>query len=60
MRSYTVYFEIYGKKMRATVQAQDRVEAREIIKSKLIIHKVTVEPDKGADFIDFFNNMIKK
>ena len=40
---YTVYFEIYGKKMRSTVSASSQEEAVAILKSKLKIHKMKAE-----------------
>lgn len=38
---YDVYFEIYGKKMKATVKADSPAQAKEIIKSKINFHKIS-------------------
>ncbi len=44
MEDYTVYFDIYGKKLKTTVQATDEIHAMEIVKSAITVLKV----DKGA------------
>ena len=48
MKNYTVYFEIYGKKMKTRVLARDKVEAKARVAEKMIFHKV--EADKVDDF----------
>jgi hypothetical protein len=50
---YEVYFEIYGKKLRTTVTANSQYHAGEIIKDRIIIHKV-VKLKSGAN-ADSFN-----
>jgi hypothetical protein len=46
---YVVYFELYGKKMRATVKAASHYDAMCLIKDKVIFHKIhTVEQIKEA------------
>ena len=37
---YTVYFEIYGKKLKTEVNAKNEMEAKETIKNKIIFHKL--------------------
>lgn len=44
---YTVYFELFGKKMRTTVQAASKIEAQEQILSKVKFHKI--EPERIAE-----------
>jgi hypothetical protein len=44
MMEYTVYFEIFGKKMKARVQARSMADASEKIKQEFVIHKVIEEP----------------
>lgn len=39
-RHYKVWFELFGKKMKATVFATDENEAKHIIRNKIIIRKV--------------------
>ena len=46
MYEYTVYFSIYGKKFKTSVFAHSESEAKDIVKGKVIIHKVSeVVPD---------------
>ena len=40
MNKYHVYFEIYGKKMKATVEATSFKDAKDKVKDKIIFHKV--------------------
>ena len=51
MRStnYSVYFEIYGKKMKAKVLAENMTEAQQKVKDKIIFHKTVIEEK------DYFN-----
>ena len=41
MPKYTVYFELFTKKMKTEVIAANEQEAKEIIRNKIIFHKVT-------------------
>lgn len=51
MNEYRIYFEIYGKKLKTTIQARNETEARDKVKSKLNILKVEKiqEPPKTND-----------
>lgn len=40
MKKYDVYFEIFGKKMKASVAAKSEEDAKAAIKEKIIFHKV--------------------
>ena len=62
--SYTVYFEIYGKKLKATVEADDEIEAMEIVKSSVNIVKVRKsaisEPEnKNSDITETVDNFFQ-
>ena len=52
-KKYTVYFELYGKKMKTVVDARDTIDAKNIIKDKIIFHKI--EADKSNDIKDAFD-----
>jgi uncharacterized lipoprotein YehR (DUF1307 family) len=54
-KKYTVYFELYGKKMKTEVYARDSVEAKNIIKDKIIFHKI--EADKSNDIKNAFDSI---
>ena len=47
MKTYDVYFELYGKKLKTTVTAENKYEAMEIVRQKLVFVKV-VERDDDA------------
>ena len=49
--TYTVYFEIYGKKMKATVDAKTKSAAIDAIVSKIIFHKIEKDEDAAVDFL---------
>ena len=46
---YTVYFEIFGKKMKTTVYASSVAEAKQRVMDKIIFHKI--EADRGVQDI---------
>jgi hypothetical protein len=48
MTDYTIYFELFGKKMKTTIRAKSRSDAMEAIKDKIVFHKI-VETDSKAD-----------
>ena len=48
-KNYSVYFEIYGKKMKAKVLAENMTEAQQKVKDKIIFHKTVSE---GKDYFN--------
>jgi hypothetical protein len=40
MKTYTIYFELFGKKMKTTVEAENVDQAKRKIKDKIVFHKV--------------------
>ena len=55
MKKYTVYFEIYGKKMKTTIIAASKERAKEVIKDNIIFHKVVHDSDD--DIVNTLMNM---
>lgn len=53
-KDYTVYFEIYGKKLKVIILAESESEARQLVKDKIIFHKI--EKTKSA-FNECVNSM---
>lgn len=55
MKTYTVYFEIYGKKMKASgIEATNQDQAERIVRHKLNIMNIEEEPsdlEKGKKII---------
>jgi len=56
--TYIIYFELFGKKMKTTIDAPNKDVAKQIVKDKIIFHKIEVEKDFGDTIFDFLN--IKK
>ena len=57
MRKYTVYFEMYGKKMKTSVMAQNIEHAKWLVTNQIVFHKVVpiVEQQDDVEFLkDFF------
>ena len=50
---YTVYFEIFGKKMKTTTEALSPTAAKEQVRNKIIFHKI--EPEN--DIWDYLNKI---
>lgn len=42
-RNYTVFFELYGRKMKAKILADNIGEAKKKIKDKIVFHKIIIE-----------------
>lgn len=61
MKEYTIYFEIFGKKMKHTIFAFDEQQAVRLLKEKIILHKVEQVPDKTKSdkFVDEFQRIFK-
>ena len=63
MNSYTIKFELFGKKMQLTdVIAKTEREAMEYVRNKVIIHSIeenVTEKELYKDFINFFENIFK-
>lgn len=55
---YNVYFEIYGKKMKAQIEASSKGDAMQILHGKLIIHKIELTDDLPDDF-NIFKDIFK-
>jgi hypothetical protein len=60
MPHYNIKFEIYGKKMQTTIQADSMIEAERKLRSKIIIHETKQVRDNSDDFVTDFFNMLKK
>jgi len=57
MKNFDVYFEIYGKKMKATIMAESESEAKELLKNKIIFHKIEPKKDAFQEFVDIVEGM---
>jgi hypothetical protein len=53
MKTYIIYFEIFGKKMKTIIEADSKSEAKQKVKNKIIFHKIDGEKDNVKnDIID--------
>ena len=51
--NFMVWFELFGKKMKVMVDANDRVDARIKIRNSILFHKI----EQKEDDLDFLKNM---
>lgn len=57
MKEHTVYFELYGKKMKVTVKAESLAQAKEQVKNSIKFYddvKAAPEQKKPDTFQDIF------
>lgn len=59
MTEYKIYFELYGKKMQTVIKADNKEQAKEKIKSKIIFHRIE-ESNSDENFMNIFNTLINK
>ena len=55
---YTVYFEIFGKKMKHDVEAASEADAKRKVAERMIFHKVVEHSRVENIFVDMFNEMV--
>jgi hypothetical protein len=58
MRNFDVYFEIYGKKMKVRILAENENDAKKEVEKKIIFHKVEKPKEEFNDSMDFFDNFL--
>jgi hypothetical protein len=58
MRNFDVYFELYGKKMKARVMAENENDAKKEVEKKIIFHKVEKPKEEFNDSMDIFDNIL--
>lgn len=56
---YTVYFEIYGKKMKVTILAENEIYARSKVMNKLTIHKVIRSRSSFNEAVDIMEDIFQ-
>jgi len=62
MKKFKVYFEIFGKKMKTSITANSKEEAKQLLMEKIIFHKVEVDEDfklQDEDVLDFLKGAFK-
>jgi hypothetical protein len=60
MKKYTIYFEIFGKKMKTVVFAESEEKAKFILLDKVVFHKIESEKIYNSNpFDDLFSSFFK-
>lgn len=59
MPKYKVYFELYGKKMVKTIDAEAIELAKIKVKESIIFHKIEGDKSEFDEALDFLNSIIK-
>ncbi len=59
MRNYDVYFELYGKKMKVRVTAENEKYAKKEVEKKIIFHKVEITKEESMDILDKIFDILK-
>lgn len=59
LKYFEVFFEIYGKKLKTTVKAHSHAEAKEIVKSKIVFHKVEVTKSPLDRILNDIDDILK-
>lgn len=52
MKKYEILFEVYGKKLKTTIEANSEEKAKEIVKNKIRFDKITELRTKDDDILD--------
>lgn len=61
-RNYTIYFEMFGRRMKTNIMATDRDDAIAKLLKRVTIHKVEVAKDEfneAMDMMDMFVDNLK-
>lgn len=58
MRNFDVYFELYGKKMKARVMAENENDAKKEVEKKIIFHKVEKPKEEFNESMDIFDKIL--
>lgn len=56
MKSYTIYFSIFGKKMKTTIDASSESSAEKLLRDKITIHKIE-SADIFQTLMDIINDI---
>jgi len=57
MKNFDVYFEIFGKKMRTRILAENQEKAKEEVKNKIVFHKVEKSNEEFNHCMDILDNI---
>lgn len=52
MKNFDVYFEICGKKLMTTIFSESEEKAKQIVRNKIVFHKVVPKPNDDFNKID--------
>mgnify|MGYP007100108938 FL=1 len=55
--NFDVYFEIYGKKMKVRILAENENDAKKEVEKKIIFHKIEKPKEEFNDVMDMMDKM---
>lgn len=58
MRSFDVYFEIFGKKMKTRILAESKQKAIDTVKGKIVFHKIVESKEEFNEAMDLLDNLM--
>ena len=56
-QKFEVYFEMFGKRMKTEVLAEDEAEARYLILGKVVFHKIETAKQTGDEVVSNLRDM---
>jgi hypothetical protein len=60
MNKYAYYVEFYGKKLKITMEAESIISGKNIIKDRIIFHKIVpIQKDSNDIFNTIFGDIFK-
>lgn len=57
MKNFDVYFEIFSKKMKTRILAENKEKAKEEVKNKIIFHKVEKSNEEFNQCMDILEEL---
>ena len=58
MEKFTIYFELFGKKMKTEIQARSESEAKQKLFDKIVFHKIE-KKDSFSEMIKMMDDIVK-
>jgi hypothetical protein len=59
MKQFTVYFELYGKKMKTTIYSDNELQAKADIRNAVKFYKVVEVPPSGDEMFESLKDIFK-
>lgn len=56
MKNFEIFFELYGKKMKTIIVANNETDAKKNVQDNIIFYKIIEKVDDKKDIKDFMGN----